>query len=130
MTEMTFMRIFHKLIVICKCIMRAMDNKPHICIHWIPTWFPSSAFQRRYLGKGWIQINQGGDKYWTLFLIFYSHPCKSFNDRLAPLGVCLLIGNWCLYTYWLPIWLEFLVWKCRAEFVHYFNSLILYLVIC
>lgn len=130
MTEMTFMRIFHKLIVICKCIMRAMDNKPHICIHWIPTWFPSSAFQRRYLGKGWIQINQGGDKYWILFLIFYSHRCKSFNDRLAPLGVCLLIGNWCLYTYWLPIWLEFLVWKCRAEFVHYFNSLILYLVIC
>lgn len=130
MTEMTFMRIFHKLIVICKCIMRAMDNKPHICIHWIPTWFPSSAFQRRYLGKGWIQINQGGDKYWILFLIFYSHPCKSFNDRLAPLGVCLLIGNWCLYTYWLPIWLEFLVRKCRAEFVHYFNSLILYLVIC
>lgn len=37
---------------------------------------------------------------------FCSYPCYSFNNRLAPLGVCLLIGNWCLYKYWLPIWLD------------------------
>lgn len=38
MTEMTFMRIFNKLIVKCKCIMRALDNKPHICIQTTPVW--------------------------------------------------------------------------------------------